>query len=102
MSENRYSIKVLKEAMEVLRTLADSRAPLSPQDVANATGLDRNKAFRILSTFEDGGFVERVGDNFEVGMRIALMQNRYKATLENRRAGTDKKLHEMEEAENVK
>lgn len=57
MSQNKSS--TVQKALNVLETVARSRSPISSIDVAKSTGYDKSTAYRLLSTLEDAGYINR-------------------------------------------
>ncbi|WP_282003910.1 IclR family transcriptional regulator [Geotalea uraniireducens] len=54
-----YSVQTVEMALEIIELLADGTAEYSISQLAQKMGINRNKAFRLLSTLESRGMVER-------------------------------------------
>jgi DNA-binding IclR family transcriptional regulator len=64
----------LMRALRVLERLAGMEQPASLLDIAAATGLTKTKAYRVLRSLQDDGYVDHAGrDGYRIGSRsIAL------------------------------
>jgi DNA-binding IclR family transcriptional regulator len=69
------TIQAVDRAAGLLKTVADSRQPLTVVELAAATGLNRSTAWRLLATLEQHGLVERdpVTQRYSVGYAILQM-----------------------------
>lgn len=66
-----YTIAVVSDTIRVLETFLDGRSELGLAEVTRASGLSKNKAFRILSTLERHRLVERHdGASYQLGVRL--------------------------------
>lgn len=62
------------KAMDIVDCLADSRRPLSTQEVAAACGLSRPTAYRLLTTLISRGYVRQTGNfQFALGTRLLTL-----------------------------
>ena len=57
---NRYRIEALAKGLDVLRLFDDATPSLTMHDVADRTGMPVPTAFRVVSTLEEKGFLERL------------------------------------------
>jgi len=58
-----YRVKALEKGLRLLLLLRDQSAPLSLEEITNASGLNKTTCFRLLRTLQDFGFVERAPDS---------------------------------------
>lgn len=67
-----YSAPALEKGLDVLELLAEARAPLSTQSIADALSRSRSEMFRMVSVLEDRGFIGRTGseDGFALTTRL--------------------------------
>jgi ribose transport system substrate-binding protein len=72
-NRNRYIVKSLIHASEVLNTFHSTAEVLRLRDVVARTGFNKGMCFRLLYTLHQCGFIEKVGEN------------RYRLTAELRR-----------------
>lgn len=99
-SSKDYTIQVLMDADEVLEALASFKEAAGLSEISSASGLSRNKVFRILRTLEKLGYVEALGEHYRPGMQLALYWARTRARLESERNALDKNLKELEVTDN--
>jgi DNA-binding IclR family transcriptional regulator len=57
--DNKNSIPAVERAMDIMALLASHDEPISFEDLLKITGLPRSSVFRLLSTLEKTGFVEK-------------------------------------------
>jgi DNA-binding IclR family transcriptional regulator len=69
------TIQAVDRAADLLKTVANSRQPLTVVELASATGLNRSTAWRLLATLDQHGLVERdpVTQRYSVGYAILQM-----------------------------
>ena len=72
-NHNRYIVKSLIHASEVLNAFHSTAEVLRLRDVVARTGFNKGMCFRLLYTLHQCGFIEKVGEN------------RYRLTAELRR-----------------
>jgi ribose transport system substrate-binding protein len=60
---NRYVVKSLVHASEIINSFQSSSEVLRLRDVAARTGFNKGMCFRLLYTLHACGFVEKVGEN---------------------------------------
>lgn len=67
-----YNVRAVERAMQILSAFDGQHATLGVSDIAQATGLHKATAHRILMTLLNGGFLERAGDGerFRLGLRL--------------------------------
>ena len=66
--------QTLSRGIRILEVLADARAPLSIDEIAERLDVHRSVAYRLVRTLEDHGLVERdAGRRIELGARLAAL-----------------------------
>ena len=67
-----YNVRAVERAMRILSCFDGQHAELGVSEVAQATGLHKATAHRILMTLFNGGFLERTadGERFRLGLRL--------------------------------
>lgn len=87
MSEQtrRSGVQSVDRAFAALQTLQDASAPLSVQEVARESGLDRTVAHRLLKTLKSHGMVLEERGSYRLGPQPVLMASRYTESLMVRR-----------------
>lgn len=90
-------IDVLLVADQILGSLQDAREPMNITEISRLTGISVDTVFRQLGTMLDMRWVEKIGDGYILGMRIAVFRAKKKAVLEAQRDDIDRKLMELEE-----
>ncbi|TEU10090.1 MAG: IclR family transcriptional regulator [Anaerolineales bacterium] len=76
MSDKRlkdYNVRAVERAVQILSSLDDEHPERSLSDIAQATGLHKATAHRIVMTLLNGGFIERTagGEKYRLGLRVA-------------------------------
>jgi DNA-binding IclR family transcriptional regulator len=94
---NRYRVDTLFQGGEILKVIANSREPLGSEEIARRMDLTPNKAFRLCATLEELGFLEEIGNKFELGMGLALLRARKRASLMAQRDQLEQKITSLEE-----
>ncbi len=70
-----YNIAVVESALKTLEAfLDDGHSGKTLNEVINTTGLNRTRAFRILSTLENHGYVYRDADDHRYRLGLRLLQ----------------------------
>lgn len=59
---NRYRIEALAKGLDVLRLFDESVTSLKLREICDRTGIPMPTAFRVVSTLEEEGFLERLPD----------------------------------------
>lgn len=75
-------IEVLLTTDRILGVLQDSKSPLSVAELTRLTGLSTDTVFRQMGTMEDIRWVERIGEGYVIGMRLAVIWARRKSMTE--------------------
>lgn len=67
-----YHVRAVERAMQILSSFDARHAELGVSEIAEATGLPKATAHRILMTLFNGGFLERTadGERFRLGLRL--------------------------------
>ena len=67
-----YNVRAVERAMQILCSFQGQHATMGVSEVAQATGLHKATAHRILTTLVSTGFLERTsdGDRFRLGLRL--------------------------------
>jgi DNA-binding IclR family transcriptional regulator len=74
MNENKSLIKTLSNAMEIFDKLYDSNIPLGVNELAKQSKMHPSKAFRILKTLLEGGWIYQCQDDrYIVGPRFSYV-----------------------------
>lgn len=77
-------IEVLVAADSILEFLQDQKEPVSIVEIARATCLTNDTVFRQIGTMSNMRWVEKIGDGYVLGLRIAMIWARVKARIEDR------------------
>lgn len=75
-------IDVLANADKILAAIQDVKDPMTITDVVRATGLSTDTVFRQIGTMAELRWVERIGDGYVLGMRLAVIWARKKSAVE--------------------
>lgn len=89
-------IEVLEVTNIILKTIMDSKVPLSVSELAKITGYSGDIVFRQIGTMYDLRWVEKIGDGYAPGAEMWLFRARVKSSLEAQRDAIDRKLNEAE------
>jgi len=89
-------IAAVELTTRILNTLADQRQPASGKTIAGAVGEAHGTVMCHLVTLEDAGYVQRVGDHFELGTKLALHWARKKSQVEGRISRDTETLRQLE------
>ena len=67
-----YNVRAVERAMRILSSFDGEHAERGVSEIAQATGLHKATAHRIMMTLLNGGFLERTpdGEKFRLGMRV--------------------------------
>jgi DNA-binding IclR family transcriptional regulator len=93
-------IAAVGKTCAILKFLGNSKEPISAVGIANTVGLAFGTTCCHLSTLEDFGFVQKIGDRYQIGLGLVLIKSRLKANLEGQRMLIDANLKELEEGTN--
>jgi IclR family KDG regulon transcriptional repressor len=67
-----YNVRAVERAMQILSSFNGEHAERGVSEIAQATGLHKATAHRIMMTLLNGGFLERTpdGEKFRLGLRM--------------------------------
>jgi len=92
-------IEAVRKAGEILKCMAQQKGPVGSADISTAVGLPQGTVMCHLTTLEELGFVQNVGDSWRLGMGLSLMWARVRSTLEGDRMKIESQLKELEGGE---
>jgi DNA-binding IclR family transcriptional regulator len=80
----RYLVPGLQRGLEILRCFRRDRVQISAAEIARELGIPRSTVFRLMTTLEHMGFLERTRDgrDFRLGMAVLSLGFEYMASLE--------------------
>lgn len=87
-------IDVLIATDAILEILQNTKEPVSITEISRQTGLSVDTVFRQIGTMADLRWVEKIGDGYVLGMRLAIVWARRKSLAEDR---IDKATRELSE-----
>jgi len=93
-------IEVLMAADAILNFIAESKEPVNAAEIAKATNLTNDSVFRQLGTMEELRWVEKIGEGYVLGMRLALVWARRKSLAEGKIENATKELNELTGGDN--
>ncbi len=88
-------IEVLMTADRILGVMQDAKEPLSVSELTRLTGLSTDMVFRQIGTMEDLRWVERIGEGYVLGMRLAVVWARRKTQVEAKIERAERELSEL-------
>ncbi|OPY15638.1 MAG: IclR helix-turn-helix domain protein [Syntrophus sp. PtaB.Bin001] len=88
-------IELLLATDAILNALQETREPLSITELSRRTGLSIDNIFRQVGTMADLRWVEKIGDGYVLGMRLAVIWARRKSVLEGRINKAQQELSEL-------
>ena len=67
-----YNVRAVERAVQILSSFDDGHAEQGVSEIAQATGLHKATAHRIIMTLFNSGFLERTadGEKFQLGLRL--------------------------------
>jgi len=71
----RYKVDAAAKALELLSVFSFREPRLSLADLASRTGIPRATAFRLLSTLEQSGFLDKVHGAYQLGIKCFVLGN---------------------------
>jgi DNA-binding IclR family transcriptional regulator len=75
VSSARYTVDAAAKALELLSVFSFRESRLSLADLASRTGIPRATAFRLLSTLEQSGFLDKVHGAYQLGIKCFVLGN---------------------------
>jgi DNA-binding IclR family transcriptional regulator len=81
---DKYIVPALERGLKLLGEFSRDNRRLGPPELARRLGLPRSTVFRLLSTLESMGFIERSegGSEYQLGMAVLRLGFEYLASLE--------------------
>src|SRR4051794_34509965 len=74
-SPARYTVDAAAKALELLSVFSFREPRLSLAELASRTGIPRATAFRLLSTLEQSGFLDKVHGAYQLGIKCFVLGN---------------------------
>ena len=71
----RYTVDAAAKALELLSVFSFREPRLSLAELAKRTGIPRATAFRLLSTLEQSGFLDKVHGAYQLGIKCFVLGN---------------------------
>src|SRR4051812_300972 len=71
----RYTVDAAAKALELLSVFSFREPRLSLAELASRTGIPRATAFRLLSTLEQSGFLDKVHGAYQLGIKCFVLGN---------------------------
>ncbi|MFN8500029.1 MAG: IclR family transcriptional regulator [Anaerolineae bacterium] len=70
-----YNVRAIERALQILECFDDEKPTRSVTQIAEATGLHKATAFRIITTLANHGYLEREpgGQDYRLGMQLAAL-----------------------------
>ncbi len=93
-------IDVLTNTDAILAVIQDSREPMTITDIARVTGLSVDTVFRQIGTMADLRWVEKIGDGYVLGMRLAVLWAKKKSLAETKLEKAQAELEELTGGQN--
>jgi DNA-binding IclR family transcriptional regulator len=90
------TIDAVKKAGEILDFIADQRVPVGGKEVSDGIGMAFGTVMSHLATLEEMGWLTRIGERYEMGMKVALFWSRKKSQLEGKRENINKEINALE------
>jgi len=72
-----YEVPALRRAHDILRVLAAARAPVRPQQLAQACDMPRSSLYLLLDSLAQRGWIEKVRDGYVVGLELMSLGAAY-------------------------
>ncbi len=99
-NSRRYAVTALERGLTLLQALVASQAPLTLHEVAGRARIPKTTAFRLLTTLEGRGFVERTQEGaYRLGLRAVQLGQVAGTAMDLRRAAQPvlRRLHQFSE-----
>ena len=81
-SADKYTVPALERGLRLLGEFNRDTRVIGAPEFARRLGLPRSTVFRLLSTLESMGFVERSGNDYRLGVAVLRLGFEYIASLE--------------------
>ncbi len=88
-------IDVLNNADKILSSLLTSSDPVSITEISRSTGLSIDSVFRQVGTMADLRWVEKIGEGYVLGMRLAVIWAKRKSVTETKILKAEQELSEL-------
>src|SRR3979411_320446 len=72
---SRYTVDAAAKALELLSVFSFREPRLSLAELATRTGIPRATAFRLLSTLEQSGFLQKMPGAYQLGIKCFVLGN---------------------------
>lgn len=76
----RYTVPALERGLRLLACFGRGREIQTAPDLARELGLPRSTVFRLLSTLEHMGYLERIGNDYRLGLAVLRLGYDYLST----------------------
>lgn len=79
MSDNHYTIQVVAHALKLLEQFGRNSEELSAKEISHALKLSKQSTFRLLTTLESRGYIERTPatDRYQLGLKTFELRQNY-------------------------
>lgn len=64
------TLQTVDRALQLLEVIAEHPEGISPKDLEGLLELNKVTVHRLLATLENRGFVERIGGNYRIGLKV--------------------------------
>ncbi len=95
MPKSLRKIDVLIATDKILGILQDTKDPMTITEISRQTELSVDTVFRQVGTMAELRWVEKIGDGYVLGMRLAIVWARRKSLAEDKIEKANQELHEL-------
>lgn len=95
MPKSLRKIDVLIATDKILGILQDTKEPVTITEIARQAVLSVDTVFRQVGTMAELRWVERIGDGYVLGMRLAVVWARRKSLAETKIENATRELSEL-------
>jgi len=95
MTKSLRKIDVLIATDKILGILQDMKDPITITEIARQTELSMDTVFRQVGTMAELRWVEKIGDGYVLGMRLAVVWARRKSLAEVKIDKATQELNEL-------
>lgn len=88
-------IKSVELTMAILKFMAQEVQPVSGKEIAGALNEPHGTIMCHLVTLEEGGFVKRVYDRYEIGVYLGVLWASIRASREAMAESAERDLHKI-------
>lgn len=83
--DNKYTIQTLQDAITVVEYLSGKETRyLGPSEIAEGTGFDKNKIFRILVNLEQRKWVESAEGKYRLAPHLISLAENFRIAIRDR------------------